>query len=134
MAQSTRDSFCPHFKRAIELVGKRWSGTILRALLDRPLRFSEISARIPEISDRSLSLRLKELESEAVVLRRVEATQPVSVSYELTEKGGALEAIIAEVERWAHVWVAPGDGAPDGVRQSSGRHGSATATLAPAEK
>jgi DNA-binding HxlR family transcriptional regulator len=107
MEPSARASFCPHYQRAIELVGRRWSGTILRALLDRPLRFSEISTRIPQISDRSLSLRLKELEAETVLVRRVQATQPVSVSYELTEKGRALEAVISAVETWAHDWVAP---------------------------
>jgi DNA-binding HxlR family transcriptional regulator len=107
MEPSARDSFCPHFQKAVELVGRRWSGTILRSLLESPLRFSEISAHIPEISDRSLSLRLKELESESVVVRRVRATQPVSVSYDLTDKGRALEAVITELEHWAHDWVAP---------------------------
>jgi len=105
---SARDSFCPHYQKAIELVGKRWSGTILRALLDRPLRFSELSARIPQISDRSLSMRLKELENQAVLVRHVATTQPVTVFYELTEKGRALEAVISAMERWAHDWVALG--------------------------
>jgi DNA-binding HxlR family transcriptional regulator len=104
-----RGSFCPHFQRAIELVGRRWSGTILRALLDGPLRFSEIAGRIPEISDRSLSLRLKELESEGVLMRRVEPTKPVSVSYELTAKGRDLESAIGAVEAWAHVWLEPAE-------------------------
>lgn len=101
--------FCPHFQRAIELIGARWSGTILRALLDGPMRFSEIAGGIPDISDRSLSRRLKELEAEGVLIRRVEPTQPVSVHYELSEKGRELEAAIGAVERWAHDWVAPGD-------------------------
>jgi DNA-binding HxlR family transcriptional regulator len=90
------------------LVGRRWSGTILRALLDGPRRFSEISTAIPEITDRALSLRLKELEAEAVLIRLVEPAQPVSVTYELTDKGRDLEAAIAAVERWAHDWVAGG--------------------------
>ncbi|MGH2746780.1 MAG: winged helix-turn-helix transcriptional regulator [Actinomycetota bacterium] len=107
MKTSPRASFCPHFRKAIELVGKRWSGTILRALMDGPSRFSEICAHVPDISDRSLSMRLKELEREGLVIRRVDPTQPVSVSYELTDKGRALERAIAEVERWAHDWVAP---------------------------
>jgi DNA-binding HxlR family transcriptional regulator len=111
MDPTARASFCPHFRKAIELVGRRWSGTILRALMDRPLRFSEISARIPEISDRSLSLRLKELESEFILMRLVEPSQPVSVRYELTEKGRALESAIAAIEAWAHDWVAPSEGA-----------------------
>jgi DNA-binding HxlR family transcriptional regulator len=104
---SARESFCPHFQKAMELVGRRWSGSILRALLDRPLRFSEISARIPDLSDRSLSLRLKEFEREALVIRSVQPTQPVSVSYQLTDKGRDLESAIAAVEKWAHDWVAP---------------------------
>jgi DNA-binding HxlR family transcriptional regulator len=111
--------FCPHFQKAIELVGKRWSGTILRALLDRPLRFSEISARVHDISDRSLSMRLKELESEGLVMRRVEPTQPVTVGYELTAKGRDLEVAIGAVESWAHDWVAPAetdDHLPDASR------------------
>lgn len=107
METSPRASFCPHFRKAIELVGKRWSGTILRALMDGPRRFSEICAHVPDISDRSLSMRLKELEREGLVIRRVDPSQPVSVSYELTDKGRALERAIAEVERWAHDWVDP---------------------------
>jgi len=107
--RSPERDFCPHFQKAIELVGKRWSGSILRALLDRPLRFSEISARVPDISDRSLSLRLKELELEGIVMRRVEPAQPVTVGYELTTKGRDLESAIGAVERWAHDWVAPAE-------------------------
>ena len=106
MERDTRE-FCPHFQRSIELVGRRWTGSILRALLDGPLRFSRIAASVPSISDRALSLRLKELEREGLVTRRVEATQSVSVSYELTAKGRALEEAIAAVERWAGDWVAP---------------------------
>lgn len=105
--QSGDREFCPHFQHAIELVGKRWTGTILRALLNGPLRFSEVAGAIPQISDRSLSLRLKELEREEVLDRRVEATQPVSVFYELTAKGRALEEAITAVEEWAHDWVEP---------------------------
>jgi DNA-binding HxlR family transcriptional regulator len=113
---SSAKEFCPHFKKAIELVGKRWSGTILRALMDRALRFSEISAHIPEISDRSLSLRLKELEAEDIVTRTVDATKPVSVRYELTDKGRALEMVIAELESWAHDWVATPEPVRSGAR------------------
>lgn len=109
METSPRASFCPHFRKAIELVGKRWSGTILRALMEGPSRFSEICVHVPDISDRSLSMRLKELEREGLVIRRVDPTQPISVSYELTVKGRALERAIAEVERWAHDWIAPRD-------------------------
>ncbi|MEA2433401.1 MAG: hypothetical protein QOG54_858 [Actinomycetota bacterium] len=112
---SARDSFCPHFQTAVELVGRRWSGTILRSLFGKPLRFSEISAAIPEISDRSLSLRLKELEVAQLVIRKVEPSQPVTVSYELTPKGEDLEKVIDALETWAHDWVAPPEDAEDPV-------------------
>jgi DNA-binding HxlR family transcriptional regulator len=113
-----REDFCPHFQKAIELIGRRWSGTILRTLLGRSLRFSEIAGQIPDISDRSLSARLKELESEQVLTRRVRDTHPVSVFYELTGKGTALERVITEVECWAHDWVASGGGVHDNERQT----------------
>jgi len=41
-----------------------------------------------------------------LITRKVEATQPVGVSYELTHKGRALESVISELETWAHDWVA----------------------------
>lgn len=117
---SARASFCPYFQKAVELVGRRWSGTILRALLVRPLRFSEITIAVPQISDRALSLRLKELEREELVTRRVEASQPVSVRYELTDKGRDLEAVIAAIERWAHDWIAePATSANEGTSSRS---------------
>lgn len=106
MDPSARASFCPHFQKAIELVGRRWSGTILRALLESPLRFSELATHVPDISDRSLSLRLKELEAAGVILRVVSPTQPVTVAYELTPRGRDLEEVISAVERWAHEWLA----------------------------
>jgi DNA-binding HxlR family transcriptional regulator len=57
-------SCCPRLHETVELVGKRWSGAILLVMMDGPLRFSEIRALVPDISDRLLSERLKELESE----------------------------------------------------------------------
>jgi DNA-binding HxlR family transcriptional regulator len=97
--------FCPTFQRAVELLGRRWNGAIARALLDGPLRFSELRRAIPEISDRALSARLKELEAERIVARRVETRTPVRVSYELTEKGEALERVVEQIEAWAHEWM-----------------------------
>jgi DNA-binding HxlR family transcriptional regulator len=53
-------SCCPFYHEAVELVGKRWTGAILRVLMDSPLRFSEIAQAVPELSDRLLSERMKE--------------------------------------------------------------------------
>ena len=57
--------FCAQYTRAIEIVGRRWTGVILRSLLVGSTRFSEILADIPGLSDRLLSERLKELEPKA---------------------------------------------------------------------
>lgn len=97
---------CPRFHRAVELVGKRWTGAIVRTLMDGPRRFSEILDAVPGLHDRLLSERLKELESEGLVVRKVYADTPVRIEYELTDKGRDLERVVAEVQRWADRWLA----------------------------
>ena len=102
-----RPTCCPHFHRAVELVGKRWTGAILYVLMraDRPLRFSEIAHAVPDLSDRLLSERMKELEAEGIVERRVIDDTPVRVEYALTEKGEALEPAVLALKRWARSWL-----------------------------
>ena len=100
-----RTGCCALYHQAVELVGKRWSGAILSVLLDGPLRFSEIRTLVPEISDRLLSERLKELEGEGLVERHVLDEQPVGVEYRLTPKGEALEPAVAALKRWALDWL-----------------------------
>ena len=96
---------CPRYHQAVELIGKRWSGAILGVLLDGPLRFSEIRALVPYISDRLLSERLKELEGEGLVERHVLDEHPVGVEYRLTPKGEALEPAVMALRRWAEDWL-----------------------------
>ena len=99
-----RAACCALYHQAIELIGKRWSGAILLVLMDGPLHFSEIRALVPDISDRLLSERLKELEAEGIVERRVIDGTPVRVEYSLTEKGSALEPVVRLIKAWAHEW------------------------------
>ena len=96
---------CPRFHRAVELIGRRWSGAVIRVLLEGPHRFNEILAQIPGISDRLLTERLRELEAEAIVVRRVEPGSPVRVIYELTEAGTALQASLDALSDWAEAWI-----------------------------
>ncbi len=98
----------PSYHAAIELIGRRWSGVILFALGDGPLRFAEIATAVPKLSDRLLSQRLKELESEGLVSRSVEAGTPVRVTYSLTPKGSALGPTISELRNWARSWHSAG--------------------------
>src|SRR3989442_9101363 len=75
------------FQRAIELIGKRWTGAVVKALLPGPARFNQLLAGIPGISDRVLTERLRELETEGIVERLVDPGPPVPVSYRLTSPG-----------------------------------------------
>jgi DNA-binding HxlR family transcriptional regulator len=99
-----RESCCSAYHHAIELIGKRWTGAILFVLMDGPLRFSEVKMLVPDLSDRLLSERLKELEAEGIVERRVIDGMPVRVEYTLTEKGRALEPAVRSLKVWARSW------------------------------
>jgi DNA-binding HxlR family transcriptional regulator len=94
---------CPHLHEAIELVGKRWSGAIISVLIERrePMRFSEIGQAIPQLSDRLLSERMKELEARGIVERHVHPEAPVRVEYGLTPMGHDLAPALEELRRWA---------------------------------
>ncbi len=101
---SRADRVCPDFHVAVELIGKRWSGAILCVLTQREMYFAELCDAIPGLSDRLLSNRLRELESEGLVQRSVHDGVPARVSYALTEKGRALEPSISELQTWAKRW------------------------------
>lgn len=96
---------CPRYESASELLGKKWTGLILRVLLGGPRRFCEFRAQVPDLSDRLLSERLKELEEAGIVRRTVHDTKPVLIEYSLTEKGQALEPVVASIAAWAEQWL-----------------------------
>ena len=98
---------CPVLHDAIELIGKRWTGAIIVVLLEGgAMRFSEIAQAIPQLSDRLLSERMKELEARGIVERRVHAESPARVEYELTEMGRDLAAAMDELAAWGRRWLA----------------------------
>jgi DNA-binding HxlR family transcriptional regulator len=97
---------CPKFEAAFEMLGKRWTGLIIRVLMDGPKRFKDISESISGMSDRMLSERFKELETAGILIRHVFPETPVRIEYELTEKGRALQLAMGEVQKWAEVWGA----------------------------
>jgi DNA-binding HxlR family transcriptional regulator len=96
---------CPRFHKTIELVGRRWTGAIVQLLLSGPRRFTTLRGAVPGLHDRLLSARLKELESEGLVTRRVYAETPVRIEYALTDKGRDLERVFTELHRWADRWI-----------------------------
>jgi DNA-binding HxlR family transcriptional regulator len=108
-------SCCPLYHRAVELIGRRWTGAIIEILIQSgSLRFSQIASAVTDLSDRMLSDRLKELEAWGLVKRTVHPGPPVRVEYALTRKGRELAPALAELKQWARAWLDGRDGAQPG--------------------
>lgn len=97
---------CQLFHEAIEVIGRRWTGAILFVLVQGPHRFFELREAIPDISDRLLTERLKELEEGGIVVREVGSSRPIQVLYRLTPKGLALQPVLHAIREWANQWNA----------------------------
>ena len=99
---------CPYYHEAVELIGRRWTGAIIAVLLTapEPLRFSEISAAVPQLSDRLLSERIKELERRGLVVRDEAPGAPARAAYRLSPMGRDLEPALTELSHWARRWLA----------------------------
>jgi DNA-binding HxlR family transcriptional regulator len=98
-------SMCPRYEASMELLGKKWTGLIIRVLLGGPRRFKDIKEQIPEMSDRVLSERMKELEDAQILIRKVFPETPVRIEYELTPKGKSLEPVIKAIQQWGESWM-----------------------------
>lgn len=96
---------CPKYESAAELLGKKWTGLIIRVLMGGPKRFKDIKEQIPDMSDKMLTDRMKELESCDIVKRTVYPEMPVRIEYELTEKGHNLEEVIQSIQSWGEKWM-----------------------------
>lgn len=96
---------CPRYEHAIQILGKRWTGLLINALMNGPRRFCELTVVIAGLSDRVLSDRLRELETEGILKRVVYPQIPVRVEYQLTEKGHALKPVIDAIHTWAGRWI-----------------------------
>jgi DNA-binding HxlR family transcriptional regulator len=114
---------CASFHKAIELVGRRWTGAIVFLLLKSRCRFATLRDAIPDITDRMLSDRLRELEAEGIVDRTVVPETPVRVEYALTPKGKALVKAFDAISDWAHDWGATPGTEPHGKKAGGRRKG-----------
>jgi DNA-binding HxlR family transcriptional regulator len=84
---------CPKYEKATTILGKKWTGLILRSLLEGPRRFTQISSYVSGLSDNLLSKRLRELEKEGIIQRRVLDQRPIIVAY-----------VVESIQRWADEW------------------------------
>ncbi|EKK20698.1 winged helix-turn-helix transcriptional regulator [Fructilactobacillus florum] len=103
-ASDNGEFLCTRFQEAFQMLGKKWNGMIIEALLiGDSLRFCEISEKIENCSDRVLTARLKELRELDLIVRKTFQDSSL-IKYELTEKGRDLAPIMSEVHGWADKW------------------------------
>lgn len=96
---------CRHFQAAAELIGQRWVPQVIYALQGKSMRYSELKAMIPLISDALLSDRLRDLEEAKIVERHVEPSTPVRITYVLSKRGAELASVLSELQVWAERWA-----------------------------
>jgi DNA-binding HxlR family transcriptional regulator len=97
---------CRRYAAAADLFGRRWSVTVLAALVERPtVRFNQLRDSVPGITPKLLAERLRDLEAAGIVERRLVLQRPVLIEYRLTEKGLALSRVVAAIQEWADIWV-----------------------------
>jgi DNA-binding HxlR family transcriptional regulator len=100
-------AYCPRYQHAVEIIGRRWTGAVLRALIAGETHFAALARTVPGMSDRLLSERLKELEVEGIVQRTVTPCTPVRVEYTLTVMGHALMPVVQTIATWAETYLEP---------------------------
>lgn len=93
------DADCP-VRRAMSVLGSKWTLLVVRDLLEGPRRFNELLAGIEGISGKVLADRVRELEAAGVVRRTVHAEMPVRVVYELTPLGAEIAPVVAALGVW----------------------------------
>ena len=90
---------CP-VEAALDVIGNKWKGVILFHLLSGKKRFNELKRMIPDVSQRVLTLQLRELEEDKVVIRTVYPQVPPKVEYALSTLGESLEPILIALRNW----------------------------------
>jgi len=89
----------------LDVIGGKWSMSIIYALFTGKKRFSELERMVPGINTRMLVKELKNMEANGIVIRKVFATVPPTVEYTLTTKGERLKPSIDELYKWGLKYV-----------------------------
>lgn len=91
---------CPT-RQLLATISDKWTGLLLVALADGPVRYNQLAARVAGISQKMLTQTLRTLEREGLVSRTVTVQVPVRVDYELTDLGRSLMPVMLAVKQWA---------------------------------
>lgn len=97
---------CP-VEAALDVIGNKWKGIILYHLMSGTKRFNEIRKLIPNVTQRVLTLQLRDLEADGVVHRKVYPVVPPKVEYSLTVTGKSLKPIIIALRDWGEKMMIP---------------------------
>ena len=95
---------CP-VERTVNVIGGKWTLLILRDLFDGTKRFGELRASLTGISPKTLTEKLRILEQEGIVERKIYPEVPPRVEYSLTKHGQTLETIIEAMREWGTQWA-----------------------------
>lgn len=88
-------------EKGMRLIGGKWKGSIIYHLKDEPVRFNDLTRMLGGASKKMVDQRLKELEAEGMVLRKVINDRPVAVTYELTDFGRSALGILDDLRVWS---------------------------------
>ncbi len=88
-------------EKGMRLIGGKWKGSIIYHLKDQPVRFNDLTRMLGGASKRMVDQRLKELEAEGMVIRKVISQRPIAVTYELTEFGRSALKILDDLRIWS---------------------------------
>src|SRR5215813_12855099 len=100
MARSYQQENCP-VARTLDVIGERWSILLLRDLfLQGPRRFQDFQESLTGVAPNTLSARLKTLEAQGIIVRRLYSEHPPRLEYHLTEKGKSLGPVLIALKNW----------------------------------
>lgn len=88
-------------ERGMRMLGGKWKASILWHLQDEPVRFNDLSRMLGGASKKMVDQRLKELESQGLVIRKVISDRPIAVTYEITEFGRTALDILKRLKDWS---------------------------------
>ncbi len=100
----TNNQVCP-VEGTLRIIGSKWILLIIRDLLDGKKRFGELRKSLSEVSPKTLSERLKTLENEGIITRKIYPEVPPRVEYALTKRGKSLGSIIMSMKKWGQFYL-----------------------------
>ncbi|MBC8059146.1 MAG: helix-turn-helix transcriptional regulator [Clostridiaceae bacterium] len=92
-------------EKVLDVLEGKWSFLIIKNLFEGTRRFGELRKALHEVSPKTLTMRLRELEINGIIERKSYATIPPKVEYSLTEKGRSLDKVIKEMKLWGSIWT-----------------------------